>query len=543
MHIRMASPMRRSGSSIFQFRKRIPASLIGKAQGTALAIPVGDAFHHMVITANATHVMFPLQTRDPREAKERKAVATAYLDGVWKALVEGPRRITHKQTLALAGEAYRDLVGLFEEDPGAAETWETILSLHSKAMAGGDITREKWFGPSLDQTLARHRLVIDAVSRTALLDAFGEAISLASERVGRFAVGDYTPDKVVQRFPALEAPREVSIQRPLTGHSQTIGDLVDGWWREAERAGRSISTHEAYSRAANQLVRFLGHDNATAVTPEDIIAFKDFRVSQGISLKTISGGDISALRQLFAWGIANRKVNHNPAGDIKVAKPKRKRTRDPGFSELEAVTILSEAFHHRPHGKNSRHLSDAKRWVPWLCAYSGARVGEMVQLRKEDLRREGNHWVVRITPEAVTVKDGEYRDVPLHPHLVDQGFPEFVSRSSKGYLFLKVIGDTPNAKRGAWRTTKNRVRDFVREVVTDPQVQPNHAWRHRFMTVGRNLGIARDIRFSITGHETETDGDDYGLASVEAKAAAVALFPRYQIHSRNETLGARKRSK
>jgi len=70
----------------------------------------------------------------------------------------------------------------------------------------------------------------------------------------------------------------------------------------------------------------------------------------------------------------------------------------------------------------------ATRWVPWLCAYTGARVGEIVQLRKQDLRSVGGVWVLRITPGAGTVKNKEAREVVLHPHLVEQGFPEFVSK-------------------------------------------------------------------------------------------------------------------
>lgn len=521
--------MRRSGSTIFQFRKRIPVELHGKAQGTALAIPVGDKIHHMVITANATHVTFPLQTRDPREAKERKAVATAYVDAVWKALVEGPKRLTQKQTHALAGEAYRDLVSTFEDDPGSAEIWETIRSLHSKAMAGDDTTREKWFGPSLDQTLARHRLVIDAISRAALLEAFGKAVSVASEQVGRFAVGDYSPDSVVQRFPALEAPKEALTPKPLSNGAQTISGLVEGWWREAKVAGRTVSTYEAYERAARLLAQFLGHDDARRVTEDDIIAFKDHRLSQGVGLKTITGGDLPGIRQIYTWGMNNRKVSHNPASGVKVTKVKRKRLRDPGFSDAEATMVLTEAFKQKRTGKASAHLSNARRWLPWLCAYSGARVGEMAQLRKQDLRREGHVWIIRITPEAGTVKDGEFRDVPLHPHLVDQGFPDFVSKSADGYLFMQPSDNTDKAVRGAWRTTKNRVRDFVREIITDPEVQPNHGWRHRFRTVARDVGIPRDVSFAITGHDSKDEGDKYGKVSVKAKAAAVDLLPRYAI--------------
>src|SRR5690606_28014834 len=93
-----------------------------------------------------------------------------------------------------------------------------------------------------------------------------------------------------------------------------------------------------------------------------------------------------------------------------------------------------------------------RRWVPWLCAYSGARIGEMVQLRKQDVRLEDGRWVMRVTPEAGTVKTGQMRDVPLHPHLVEMGFPAFVEAAPEGPLFMWT-GDG----RGAWRTAKNKI--------------------------------------------------------------------------------------
>ncbi|NEJ96257.1 MULTISPECIES: DUF6538 domain-containing protein [Rhizobium] len=525
----MASPMRRKGSTFIQFRKRIPKDVISKVSGVILAIPIGGEVSHLVVGANAAEITCSLRTRDPREAKERHTTAAAYLDGVWQSLREGPKRLTQKQIAALAGEVYRGTLKQFEDDPGDPSIWAEIDRLHAEAIKGGTATKEQWFGETVDQVLASHQLLVDKESRLALIEAAGKATVDVSARLGRNAEGDYSPDTVEQRFPRLELPKSAKVAQPLPEGSQTITGLETGWWREAKAAGRAVSTHEAYKRAAQQLSEFLGHDDARAVTEDDVIAFKDYRLSQGVSLKTIGGGDISAIRQLFSWGIANRKVTHNPANAVKVAKVKKKRTRDPGFTDEEAVAILSNAFHHGKVGKASLHLANARRWVPWLCAYSGGRIGEMVQLRKKDLRQENDIWIVRITPEAGTVKDGDYRDVPLHPHLVEQGFPEFVAKSAPGHLFMKVFGDTEKAQRGAWRTTKNRVRDFVRETVKDPQVQPNHAWRHRFMTLGRNLGISRDVRFSITGHEPGAEGDDYGIASNEAKAAAIAKYPRYTV--------------
>jgi hypothetical protein len=42
----------------------------------------------------------------------------------------------------------------------------------------------------------------------------------------------------------------------------------------------------------------------------------------------------------------------------------------------------------------------ARRWVPWLCAYTGGRVNEMTQLRESDVFPVLGLPCVRITPEA-----------------------------------------------------------------------------------------------------------------------------------------------
>jgi|SRR5579863_261900 len=120
-------------------------------------------------------------------------------------------------------------------------------------------------------------------------------------------------------------------------------------------------------------------------------------------------------------------------------------------------------------------MAEAKRWAPWLCAYTGARVGEIVQLRKRDVRRDAalaGAIVITITPEAGTVKDKEAREIVLHQHLDELGFWQFVERSKAGYLFLNAAeGEN---MRGKWRVAKNRLREFARRVVTRSEgVSPN----------------------------------------------------------------------
>ena len=104
--------------------------------------------------------------------------------------------------------------------------------------------------------------------------------------------------------------------------------------------------------------------------------------------------------------------------------------------EAEALAILSAALRYIPGLRENPRTAAAKRWLPWLCAFSGARVREMGQLRRQDLQREGELWVLRITPEAGTVKTDEARHFVLHKQLIDLGFPAFVQASPEGPLFV-----------------------------------------------------------------------------------------------------------
>ncbi len=54
----------------------------------------------------------------------------------------------------------------------------------------------------------------------------------------------------------------------------------------------------------------------------------------------------------------------------------------------------------------AQEYRDAFRWVPWICAYTGARVNEVTQMRKQDVKQVDGVWVVNITPEAGRNKTG-----------------------------------------------------------------------------------------------------------------------------------------
>ncbi|MFI0844361.1 site-specific integrase [Mesorhizobium sp. IMUNJ 23232] len=539
--------MKRKGTLRQQFVQRIPADLKALVVGRKLLVPVGEEFVPITISPKMDAIRLSLRTSVPSEVKNRQAQVAGYVEGVWEAMrTKGPVSLGQRDATALAGEFYHAWADgrgerrtsvqqlpdgswhVDDEVPdNVPEEWQAVID-HMADLGEAERASEleRSFGSIIDRMLLQRGIAeVTATSRQLILEAFRKALIDAAENRQRNASGDYSPDAKATRFPQWESPVASSRRSQSVPKISIIG-LAEDWWKEAKAAGRSISTYESYRSAAHRLADFLKHDDAATVKPSDIVAFKDHRLANGISSKTVGDSDLSALRRLFGWAVDNLKLVTNPAAHVKVQRAKQVRIRSKGFTEQEAQAILRHSRDHQ-RGQESAHVAAAKRWVPWLCAYTGARLGEMVQLRKQDVRREGDCWIVTITPEAGTVKDKEAREVVLHGHLVDLGFPDFVKAAKHGHLFLR-----PNETgeiRGAWRSVKNRLSEFAREVVDDPAVAPNHGWRHLFKTIGRENGIADSVLDGICGHAPSSVGGSYGGVSLKAQRDAFAKFPRFVV--------------
>jgi integrase len=126
--------------------------------------------------------------------------------------------------------------------------------------------------------------------------------------------------------------------------------------------------------------------------------------------------------------------------------------------------------------------------------------------------------------------------VPLHQHLLTQGFLRFVEKREEGPLFYTSRRTTTAAtedplkrKKPPAAQVRQRLAEWVRELgITDPELSPNHGWRHSFKAVGRRVGISDPILDVICGHAPASVGSGYGRAPLEDMAAAISKFPRYQ---------------
>jgi integrase len=275
-------------------------------------------------------------------------------------------------------------------------------------------------------------------------------------------------------------------------------------------------------------------DNANDITEDDAREWSRQLITSDRKAGTVNDAWLNAARTVFGWAQEQRLITANPFENVTVTVPRRVKHRETAaFLPEEWTTVLKATS---AVGTPKTTFQAAQRWVPWLCAYSGARPGEITQLRGADIQPRGQIHVMKLTPEAGTIKTRKARAVPIHAHVIEQGFLEFVRSRGNGPLFYNPIDDQGpsdplNPKRPRSVSVRQKLAKWIRKLgVTDGELKPNHAWRHTFKARADRAGISERMSDYITGHAQKTVGAKYGAATVEDMAAALEKFPKYDVN-------------
>ncbi|MXP15693.1 tyrosine-type recombinase/integrase [Altererythrobacter confluentis] len=370
------------------------------------------------------------------------------------------------------------------------------------------------------------RLDQNSPSHVALCSAIHDAQIAASEGTLERLKGNSVPTPLIAKRPAKAAQID-----------KIAISIFDIYERYAAVPGRSLKTVAQWRRYIKHLVDFVGTDNILAMQHDDLVAWRnhlrDHATYKGkrFSAKTINGSYLGAVNAVFAWAKGDAIIPANPMLEVaKVKLPKAPRTRGKGFTSEEALTILRASL-QPPTSNEKEDLRNAKRWCPWIMAYSGARVNEITQLRKQDIFEQDGVWVMRITPEAGTVKNKESRLVPLHSHLRAQGFLKFVEERSDGPLFYNPAKRrSDNAINRQANRLGSKLAEWVRSVGI-VGVMPNHAWRHHFISQAVRYRFDPAITRALTGHASGDVHGDYEHVGefVDVLSREIELIPPFKV--------------
>lgn len=513
MVLQMPRPYRHPKTGVYWYRQRVPAHLRTLAKGKQVVVRVDGVPSTYKV---GDELKVSLRTKDPLEAKRKAMDVQAEFDRIWQSFTEQPISLTLRQAVALAGEFYHTLRQVLEDDPGEtakwAERYRQLDALEARKQASprgplmiGAPSLEARLGSWVDGALAEHHLVIDAESRQKVLEQFDKAardLALLLERRGK---GDFSKDTTGERFPPFEPPATPAA--PESIQRITFDDLIEA---EAERRSRGRDSKplapnsiRKFKFITSQLAEFRGEggDNVLSLSRSELEAWRDAMLEAGeVGNRTIADR-IATVKTVVNWGSEVFKDNARLAEIITSLVPvklpdfQRKPSNKSAYTPEEAIIALRAA----------RREQDArKRWLPWICAYTGLRIGEASSLEKEDFFQSQGLWFIDVSSSGKRRLKTLHsqRMVPVHRALLDEGLLEFVKAAPSGRLF----------SRGA---TNALVRWVRNEVGLKRQgLQPNHGWRHLFEDLCRRDQVSDDARHYLLGRATGRSDEAYGRTLV-----------------------------
>lgn len=509
MALAMSRPLKHPKTGIYWFRKRVPEelrALLGK-----------------------TEEKQSLGTRDPSEAKLKQAEVLVAVEKRWANLKAGPRSLSEREAHEFARSAHDIWLTRYRDNP-SDQPWP--LALADKLFAPPpsiwadrppiDLTvldvegikiqeLEAWCLREADIGLAERGLKVDDASRVKYARAIAGAVQRAGLTLGELAKG------YPSHGPSAGLSNGAAPMQAVTAKKAVrLDDILQGWAAEKRPGQRTLYN---WTRIIRKLEKTLKHDDAARITPDELLLWKKSLIAAGFQPKTIRDSNLAPVRAILQWAVDNRLLSSNPAErltmDVKTKAAESRR----GYTDDEAKIVLKAA---------QAEKDTVLRWVPWLCAYSGARVAEICQLRAEDIVEIDGIWCLKIDPKAGSIKTaGSERAVPLHPALIETGFLTFAGTIKKGPLFAKLPADRFGSRGG---NGTRIIGKWVRLLgIEDKRLAPSHSWRHRLKTLGRRHGLATDIVDAITGHRSRTVADGYGEFPMEALHREISKIPTLKL--------------
>jgi integrase len=170
----------------------------------------------------------------------------------------------------------------------------------------------------------------------------------------------------------------------------------------------------------------------------------------------------------------------NPFQGIKLSVDDRGAEGRDIFEAADLKAIFSTAVYangSRPRGGGG----EAAFWLPLIALFTGARQGELAQLRIEDLRQEPESgvWFFDIGTEGGrSIKTASSRrKVPVHPHLVSVGLLRYrqalidQKQSAGGDLWPEIKSDA-EGRRAGLRIPRKPARHSDLMSATDSELKP-----------------------------------------------------------------------
>jgi|GEM_PF-810512 len=306
--------------------------------------------------------------------------------------------------------------------------------------------------------------------------------------------------------PSLTFAPKTSTGSPAASNRHTETSLMEVYGRWLKTETRTKSTEQAYKLAVEWCEVHLGKPiYVQRVTREQGDSFRSWlqEPDRGISKKT-ARDRLTAIKSLLIYAYRELGlIDKQPWEGLDIRVPKTPTRRS--WKDEELQTLFGQPlFQAYDTPKGSKNGSDAAYWIPLLGLYTGARIGELAQLRTTDITDEDGTPVLRITDEdGKRLKtDASRRSIPIHPELIRLGLLEYAEAIRKtGHGSLWPILTLPPERPGL--NISNWFGQYRRDSGLTEAYPDFHSFRHLVRTRMSKAKIPEKVQDAITGHETQ----------------------------------------
>lgn len=256
----------------------------------------------------------------------------------------------------------------------------------------------------------------------------------------------------------------------VTPARDTIIDVFELWAGDRVKEGKKRpATIVEDRKIVARFAEFVGKARpASTVTPAEVAEFrdtlkrlppkwmskmelrgKDMReaavVARSLELEVMSltnvNKHLSTISPLFTWMAEQPRWAgfNNPCRGL-WHKGVKGRNRRPSFSSSDLNAILQSPLFvgferdGLEHQSGDKIATDWRKWLPLICMFTGARIGEVAQLRIGDITESNGLWFFWIKHEpgqGLSTKSGKDRPVPMHSALKKMGLLSYHTARSK----------------------------------------------------------------------------------------------------------------
>ncbi len=335
------------------------------------------------------------------------------------------------------------------------------------------------------------------------------------QKVGRRYAAEYRGDDGRQVTEGLKTTNRsqarrlaLEIQQRLDNGSDRIADatisvddLADRYFDSVKAKGVARKTEWKYRADLDKLKEYCkeaGITLARRFSADDLYRFKQWLAGQDYADKSVEAA-LVLTKQVFKWAWRQQVLRDYRLAAVSL--PKAKAKPQPCFTTVQVEALIAAAA-----GEEKSAFA--------LMGYAGLRIGEVEQLRWEDVRlKDGRPMMLHVRRGGSngTTKDKDERFIPAHPHIAG-----LLGEPKKSGLVFSTIRE---------RTLLARLKDLCKACKFEkPDEFKLHSFRHHFASLCANHGVAHRKALAWLGHSSSDMLDlYYHLHDDDSQQAMLAL--------------------